>query len=682
MADFHILPRPLPPLFFCLLLGVTDAGLAATDYYSEADLLTDIPLVSAGSRMSQTLHESPSSVTVIDSEMIAALSPNNLVDLFRLVPGFVSFYINGSLPGLSGHDATDDDPRRLEVRVNGRSVYVPAYPTISWESLGITPDDIERIEVVRGSNVPIYGSNAILGAVDITTKSPLQEGGSQLRITSGSQNTRNLSLRSNFKLQNGYAQLRASKRENEGFDGLEDQTDVGHIVFNAALTPSLADTVNIEVGFSKGSFGLGDGDHVELFADDKVTSYWLSTGWARVEEKQQWKAHLSYYVTDAEHSSKQLLSEQEEWSPAEVGMYLAGAPDPLLDFGWGERKSQLWEAEIEHQYAFSSKLRSLAGVGYKLQQVRAPLQLEGDGQVDNHIIYAFSNIEWRPAARWLANVGVMIEDQSIDEVNFSPRASIHFQVTPEHNLRISGSRTYRTPSLFEARRYTNFQAYNSFYNDHFFSDDDLKAERLETVELGYYGSFFDGKLLVDWRLFHEDMEGGVDHIKWRADHQGWSPKEDYDGKAYFFSNAKDWVATGYDMQVKWQLGEATSIALQHANTRLDLTRVKTWNRPPEEREDKVPEHISSLLLTHRFDNDWAVALMSYQQSFVDWRAGKDEGVDAFKRHDITLSKQLDYNGYDLEFSLKVDNVTDERYVEYQEGNYFGRYAYFNFTLGW
>lgn len=170
-------------LIFLLLTLCSPISVASStaDYYDETDLLADIPSVSSGSRMKQAIHDSPSSVTVIDSKMIAALAPNNLVEVFRLVPGFMSFYVNGSLQALSGHDLTDDDPRRVEVRINGRSVYVPSYPSISWESLGITADDIQRIEVVRGSNVPAYGSNAIVGAVSITTKSPLEESGTHIR---------------------------------------------------------------------------------------------------------------------------------------------------------------------------------------------------------------------------------------------------------------------------------------------------------------------------------------------------------------------------------------------------------------------------------------------------------------------------------------------------------------------
>ena len=332
-----------PLFFFPILAAVNTAAIAsgAEGYYDESDLLVDIPVVSAGARMDQARHYSPSSVTVIDSEMIAALAPTNLVEVFRLVPGFMSFYINGSLAGLSGHDLTDDDPRRLEVRINGRSVYVPAFPTITWGSLGILPDDIQRIEVVRGSNIPAYGSNAVVGAVSITTKSPMQESGTHIRATVGEKNTRDINIRTNFGIANGFGQLRVGHRQNDGFDSLEDETSVGHMVFNGTLTPSLLDTFNLELGVSDGRFGIGDGDYVDEFADDKNTSYWLSVGWLREEELQQWKGHFSYYRNKAVHEYERLLSVEKGWDAEQLDRYLEGNPDLLMTYGWGERESQL-----------------------------------------------------------------------------------------------------------------------------------------------------------------------------------------------------------------------------------------------------------------------------------------------------------------------------------------------------
>ncbi len=694
-----VLPVLALPLLFISSLAL--AASDSSDYYDETDMFVDIPAVSAGSRMKQAREDSPSSVTVIDSEMITALAPNNLAEVFRLVPGFISFYVNGSVVSLSGHDLTDDDPRRLEVRINGRSVYVPSYPTISWESLGITADDIDYIEFVRGSNVPVYGSNAVVGAVSITTKSPLKESGTHVRATAGSQNTRNLNIRSNFQLGSGYGQVRVSHRQNDGFDGdvgesewrrthpeedyedlvrLDDDTNVGHVVLNTTFTPSLSDTLNVELGFSKGSFGIGDGDHSEEFADDDNTSYWLTAGWQRVEESQQWNWHLSLYDSESEHDVEVYLSEDEGWTPEELAEELQGNPDYLINYGFGKREATLWETELEYQYTFNPQLRMVSGLGFKYQTLKAPNSLETSSTVDNEIYYAFSNVEWRFAEKWLTNIGAMVENQKIDQTNISPRISIHYQLHPQHTFRVNASKAYRSPSLFEANRRIGINAYDIWVDDVVLAEKDIDAEEIESLEAAYYGSFFDGKIDIDWRAFQEDMDGGIDNIKYIEDHEDWVAANDINGKVRFNSNGKFWRATGYDMQIKWHPLSSTSVALAYANVRLDAIRINKIYRPPEPQKDDVPEHTASLFITHRFGGGWSASLLSYHQSFTNWRGGTK--TDSYYRHDIALSKMMTISDYQLRFDAKVENLLDEIYLEYQTGNYYERAAFLSAAIVW
>ena len=680
-------------LLYPFLAAVVGSAAQAnnSDYFDESDLMADIPMVSAGARMEQKRHHAPSSVTVIDSETIRALAPNGLVDVFRLVPGFMSFYINASMPGLSGRDLTDDDPRRLEVRVNGRSVYVPTFPTISWNSLGIMPEDIDRIEVVRGSNVPAYGSNAIIGAVNITTKSPLKESGTAIRATIGEQNTRNINIRSNFELPNGFAQLRFGHRENDGFDVLADSTSVDHLVFNAVFTPNLQDSFDIEVGASEGSFGIGDGDYVDYFSDDDNSSYWLSLGWKRDAGDHQWNGHFSYYDSQSENILEEYVSVAEGWNQEQLDYYLGGNPDVKFDFGWGVRNSELWEGELEYQYTFNESLRVLAGAGYKYQNIHAPDRLSHGGTIDYGILYGFSNAEWQLSPKWLINVGFMAENQEMDDTNVSPRASLHYQLHPQHNFRISSSRAYRSPSVFESHRMEVKRAYDIFVDYNLLSEPDLAAEQMDTMELAYYGSFFDGKLDIDWRVFEEEMEGGIDHVKWWVDHNGWEVANEYDEgdpsdpdpRAYFFTNSKNWRVSGYDMQLKWRPTDGTQVSLQYANSRLYFTRIRHWHQAPngvKRDKQRVPNHVGSLLITQDLGAGWSAALMSYHQSDVEWRGG--EFAEGYFRHDISINKDIKFSDYQLRLNLKVENVTDETNFEFETLNYFKRIAYINATLQW
>lgn len=674
----------------------------SVDYYDETDMFADIPMVSSGSRMEQTPANAPSSVTIIDSEVIRALAPNSLVDVFRLAPSFISFHVNGSLMALSGHDLTDDDPRRVEVRVNGRSVYLPSYPTVAWDSLGITPDDIERIELVRGSNVPTYGSNAIMGAVNIITKSPLKESGTHVHATVGDRHTRNINVRTNFKFDNGYAQIRAAHRENAGFNGakpapnddqpnnsdlLDDDTLVNHLVFSAVTTPTLLDTFNFEAGYSKGSFGIGDGDRPNEFSDDDNTSYWINAGWERANDTDRWHAHFSFYDSDSEVNLFSPLSRAltvtlgVPVTPAMVSAMLGGNPDPVLNFAAGRRHAQSLEIELEYETQLTDHVRTLIGAGYKLQRLKAPIEIEGDDFIDNSIFYLFSNTEWQLNDKWLANAGFMLENQQLDEANFSPRLSLHYQFLYGHTLRLSGSKVYRSPSIIEAKREQFKTAYGIINDYNLIGSDLLNAEEMDQLELAYYGQFFDGKLTVDWRAFHENMEGGIDHVKWSRDHQGWDASEDFDGDAFFFSNSKDWRATGYDLQVKWSPSDSLTVHWQNTNTRLNSYRLVRESDPAGSTSpDKVPRHVTSLLATYQLPSGWTLAAMGYHQSYVSWRSGK--AVDSYDRYDLSLGKSFKIQNYLLGLNIKIDNLTNEKYEEYQDGNFFERAAYINASLSW
>ncbi len=185
---------PLYRLAPLLALGLTSPALQADEslYLSEQDFLTDIPEITSATRLTQKLTEAPASISIIDRQIIAASGARNIPDLLRLVPGFQSYHVSANKFATSYHGASDDFPRRLEVMVDGRSVYLPLLATVDWTSLGINLQDIERIEVVRGSNVPTQGSNAFMGSINIITRSPALLSGGYVSATGGSMDTRNL----------------------------------------------------------------------------------------------------------------------------------------------------------------------------------------------------------------------------------------------------------------------------------------------------------------------------------------------------------------------------------------------------------------------------------------------------------------------------------------------------------
>jgi len=62
----------------------------------------------------------------------------------------------------------------LQVLVDGRSVFSGYGGGVYWPQLPVQLQDIQRIEIVRGPNAALYGSNAGLGVIQIFTKKPSQ----------------------------------------------------------------------------------------------------------------------------------------------------------------------------------------------------------------------------------------------------------------------------------------------------------------------------------------------------------------------------------------------------------------------------------------------------------------------------------------------------------------------------
>ena len=114
-------------LFYCPLLYCNHEG-----FITEDDLLGDLPAVTSASQMSQPLSHVPASVTIIDQKMIKASGALSWVDIFRLVPGFESYSINGNRYGISTHGYGREFPNHLEIMVDGRSIYDPIFATIEW----------------------------------------------------------------------------------------------------------------------------------------------------------------------------------------------------------------------------------------------------------------------------------------------------------------------------------------------------------------------------------------------------------------------------------------------------------------------------------------------------------------------------------------------------------------------
>ena len=91
---------------------------------SESDYLSDVPTVISVSRLAQTLDDTPGALTILDHDFIRMTGARSVVDVLRFVPGFqTTSSFETDAPITTYHGRSDDWANRIQVLVDGRSVY-------------------------------------------------------------------------------------------------------------------------------------------------------------------------------------------------------------------------------------------------------------------------------------------------------------------------------------------------------------------------------------------------------------------------------------------------------------------------------------------------------------------------------------------------------------------------------
>ena len=128
-----------------------------------------LEIVVTPSRSPEAIQRSGSAVTVIRSEEIEKAGIKSGADLFRAVPG--AFVVEDGGPGQSARiRLRGSDVAHTLVLIDGVRANDPSNTDGHFDFANLVPTDIERIEVLRGPQSALYGSDAIGGVINIITR--------------------------------------------------------------------------------------------------------------------------------------------------------------------------------------------------------------------------------------------------------------------------------------------------------------------------------------------------------------------------------------------------------------------------------------------------------------------------------------------------------------------------------
>ncbi len=126
-------------------------------------------LVISATRTEQALRDVSSALTVISAEDIAARKFYSVADMLRSVPG-VDVVQSGGLGRTTSVFIRGAASEQTLVLIDGVEMNDPGSPGNGFDFSDLMVDSIERIEILRGPQSPLYGSNAIGGVINIITR--------------------------------------------------------------------------------------------------------------------------------------------------------------------------------------------------------------------------------------------------------------------------------------------------------------------------------------------------------------------------------------------------------------------------------------------------------------------------------------------------------------------------------
>jgi iron complex outermembrane receptor protein len=685
LVDCRLLPMSvlLKP---CRVLLSSLSALLALDIsaatVNESDVLGDIPMVNIVSRFEQPLSRAPASVTIIDRALLDASGAQNWADIFRLVPGFQSYAVNGNRYGVSSHAFGKEFPNRLEVMVDGRSVYEPVFSAVVWGALGVNFEDIDHIEVVRGPSTPSQGSNALLGAVNIVTRTPVQDSGTALTYTSGARATRNATLRHNDQLGDLHYRLSLGYQHNNGFPSvanegpLDDGRELYQLAFRGTLTPSLHDNLDISFGIVDNTEGLGDADHPNEYLATDYDSNYQSLTWIHSQSSgNEWKIrayHNSLRVDSRDDFG--LVSEAFGVSPLLVPVFL-GIPDQPYSLGFGSLVSERFDLELEQRFARWHGLQSVWGLGGHWESVKSEFLFNHDDEVSEESFRLFSHNEWLQGRGWVFNFGLMLEDGKVGTL-VSPRLAANYQFRPNHTLLLVLGRSERSPSISERNMNQFFKIGGQAYNAVIRSGDGLAEERVDHAELAYIGSFPGANIELDMRFFREEGRDGIHAFE----EDVVLPIAQVDDRIKVIANTGEWETTGAELQFSYRPFSGSLLRLHYSYLDLESDGV-TQFEPTLLYDDfntSRPRHSGGLLLAYQFTPCLNGSVMSYYQSAVKWQGGSH--IDEFSRFDAQLSFNFQLAGSPVKIQAIAQNLGSD-YSEYSRNNVFETRFYIKLEFG-
>lgn len=607
-------------------------------------LAKDIPvIVISPGKTIQSLSTVGSTVTVIDGETIRNSASSSLAEIISNESTSTNMFQMGGDGTNTGIQLRGLEKRYSTVYIDGVKMLDPSSPDGSFYMENIMKNSIDRVEILKGTQSSLYGSNAIGGTIHIFTKKGRKGNHYDADVTTGTNKTHNVNLSIDGANEKYSYYVGLNKFVTDGISAMNDNTEddmyrndgaVGNFSYN------LNENYKIENSFRFASSFL-EYDNVAKTKHDDASSDSVEASYALklLQDKGKLKNSLAYHKLHIERNT--------------FGYTFANPTHSANYFGNRDALNYLGE------YNFSLDNKIIFGVDSEFDSARST-----ESEHDENIISQYFDLQFRPFEKTYATFGLRNDDHTTAGRKTSGRTTLAYLLDSNSKLRSSFGAGVRFPALYDY----GFSSSNVTSTGG--KLEDVQPERGISYDLGYDTLLENRDLNLSVTLFRTIQKNSINESSartgWAADNAtgvntskgiefngDWKPenKKFNLGLGYTFTDSFDGSTCSAEEMQAFSDGECKAIG-----SKVEKYKVR------------VPRHAVSSKINYnhneRLKGSLSGKYVGETRDFGNGNTGggnfgfTDQILTDFFVFDLATSYEL-FDGYNLLFN--IGNVMDERY---------------------
>ena len=596
---------------FVLSLGMAFIPLLASAQEIPAYQLGKI--VVTATKTEQYQAEVGSSTTVITSDDLKKEGKTFVLDALRDVPG-VSVMQYSSFGGATSIYLRGSKPGHTLVMIDGVEVNDPMGIDRSFDFAHLLTDDVQKIEVVRGPQSTLYGSDAIGGVINIITKKGKGRPRWKTLFEGGSYNTFKESLSyggSNERFNYYFSLIRLdSDGISKAKDGSEDDA-YRNTTFSNRLGYKILENVNLDLVFryTDVKADIDDG----AYQDDPNYIAWWKDLVGKASLSQSVNSFWDYKLSFSYSRTKRMYRDD----PDSVDAF-----DNTHNWYIGDDKKFEWQ----NNFILADWNTITAGFEYEEERGFSDGRNSWDRfdrkSVDNKGYYLQDQINL--GDKFFTTLGIRIDDHELFGTETTYKISSAYIISRTGTrVKANWGTGFKAPSLY--------QLYSSY------GSPDLEPDKSNSYDFGFEQSLLNNKISFGLIYFHNNFKNMVD----------------FDMATFKYKNIGRAKTKGIETELAFKPWKDLKIGINY-------TYLDTENKETGKELGRRPKHQVALDINYKFLDKGNLNLST---TYVSSRWDDDANTKRLKQYakiDLTVTYDLTKN---FQIFARAENLFDKDYVQ-------------------